>query len=104
MKKTNNDLYGQTDTLCLSVTKWTLTLLSIENEKKMRYKWVSSQNKVCNKATYEYLVKKIDPGMTRTRNLQSWNLTHYQLCYRAVYFGDFHTFMKRVSVQLLQDR
>ena len=58
MKKTNNDLYGQTDTLCLSVTKWTLTLLSIENEKKMRYQWVSSQSKVCNKATYEYLVKK----------------------------------------------
>ena len=29
------------------------------------------------------LFAKDDPGRNRTHNLQSWNLTHYQLCYRA---------------------
>lgn len=28
--------------------------------------------------------KKIDPGLTRTDNLQIWSLTHYQLCYGTV--------------------
>ena len=33
-EKKRSFLYGQTDMMCLSVTKWTLDVLSIENRKK----------------------------------------------------------------------